>query len=80
MAVNRATNARILLTLSHELRREIAVVRRDRGISESEAIRRLVRSGLEVYGKAANQRQRHPRDANANTARAGLPVSDVAIE
>jgi hypothetical protein len=77
MAVDPEINVRVLLTLPHELRREIAVVRRDRGISESEAIRRLVRSGLEVYGKAANQRQRHPRD-DADTRRARVPISDVA--
>jgi hypothetical protein len=79
MPVDPATNVRILVTLPHELRKEIAIVRRDRGICESEAIRRLVRSGLEVYRKAANQRQRHPpRDADANTGRARVPISDVA--
>jgi hypothetical protein len=80
MAVDLTKNTRILLTVSHALRREIAVVRRDRRITESEAIRRLVMSGLEVYARAADQRQRHPRDANAVTASAGLPASILAIE
>lgn len=55
MPVDRASNTRILLTISHELRRQIAIVRQDRRITESAAIRELIRIGLRSYDKRKSE-------------------------